>query len=173
MHSVGIDVGASKHAVAICHQGAVEAQRQILHVTHSRKGFSELDGWLARQGQIERVVIESSGHYWMPLASHLTGRGLAVAVVNPLASVYFAKRRLARAKSDPADPRTLAALGMVDRPRTADPLIGAESREAARFAMHLFEQQALVSNRIGRLVDLGFPELEETFDDPTCKTALA
>ncbi len=94
-------------------------------------------------------------------------------MVNPLAPKYFAKRRLGRAKSDPADARTLAALGMVDRPRTADPLIGAEAREAARFAMRLVEEQARVCNRIQRLVDLGFPELEEAFEDPTCKTALA
>ncbi len=173
MHSVGIDIGASQHAVAVCHEGKLEAQRQIVRIANTRGGFNELDQWLARQGEIDRIVLESSGHYWMPLASHLRAGGRPVAVVNPLAPRYFAKRRLTRAKSDPADARTLAALGMVDRPKTAEPLIGAEAREAARFAMRLVEEQSRVCNRIQRLVDLGFPELAEAFDDPTCKTALA
>jgi transposase len=173
MHSVGIDVGATRHAVAVCQEGKLEARRAVLHIANTRSGFDELDGWLRRQGDIDRIVLESSGHYWMPLASHLAAAGRPVALINPLASTYFAKRRLERAKSDPADARTLAALGTVDRPKTAGPLLGAEAREAARFAMRLVEEQARVCQRILRLVDLGFPELAEAFDDPTCKTALA
>src|SRR5690348_5431990 len=116
MLSIGIDVGASKHAVAICHQGKIEAERAVLRISADRSGFADLDRWIKRQGEIDRIVLESSGHYWQTLASHLRAQGLPVAVINPLASKYFAKRRLERAKSDPADARTLAALGMVDRP---------------------------------------------------------
>jgi transposase len=173
--SIGIDVGASTHRVAICREGHVEAERQVLRISATRQGFAALDRWIAqhREDTIERVVVESSGHYWQPLASHLRAEGHPVAVVNPLAAKYFAKRRLERAKSDPADARTLAALGMVDRPDAAEPLAGAELREAARFAMRLVEEQSRICNRILRLVDLGFPELGEAFDDPTCKTAIA
>ena len=94
-------------------------------------------------------------------------------MVNPLEAKYFAKRRLQRSKSDPADARTLAALGMHDQPRTSDPLVGAELKEAARFAMRLVRDQAEVCQRIQRLVDVGFPELREVWDDPTCVSALA
>ncbi|MGH7337005.1 MAG: IS110 family transposase, partial [Myxococcota bacterium] len=173
MHSVGVDIGADRHVVAICAEGRLEAQRRVLPIANTRAGFSELDRWLGRQGPIERIVLESSGHYWMPLASHLVAAGHPVALINPLSAKYFAKRRLERAKSDPADARTLAALGMVDRPPVREPLLGAEAREAARFAMRLVEEQARVCQRILRLVDLGFPELAEAFDDPSCKTALA
>ena len=63
---------------------------------------------------------------------------------------------------------------MADEPRiAAEPLASAEAREAARFAMRLVEEQSRVCNRILRLVDLGFPELGDAFEDPTCKTALA
>jgi transposase len=173
--SIGIDVGASQHSVALCREGNVEAERQVLRIPASRQGFVELDRWIARHREdgIERIVVESSGHYWQPLASHLRAAGHPVAVVNPLAAKYFAKRRLTRAKSDPADARTLAALGMVDRPEPREPLAGAELREAARFAMRLVEEQSRLCNRILRLVDLGFPELGESFEDPTCKTAIA
>jgi len=107
----------------------------------------------------------------MPLASHLRRREVPVAVVNPLAAKYFAKSRLARTKSDPADARSLAEMAMRDTPPARDPLAGVELRQAARFAMTLVTEQAKVCQRLIRLVDLGFPELSELFDDPTCRTA--
>jgi hypothetical protein len=75
--------------------------------------------------------MESSGHYYWPLASHLHRRGYGVAVVNPLQVKYVAKSRLQRSKSHPADARTLAVLGMSEEPRVKDPLLGAEAKEAA------------------------------------------
>lgn len=116
--------------------------------------------------------MESSGHCWQNLAGHLRGRGGRVAVVNPLEAKYFAKSRLQRSKSDPADARTLAALGMRDQPPAPETLANWELKEAARIAMHLVEEQGRVCNKIRRLVDLGFPELREAFDDPTCVSAL-
>src|SRR6266540_3633114 len=114
--------------------------------------------------------MESSGHYWMPLASHLRRCEVPVAVVNPLAAKYFARSRLARTKSDPADARSLAEMAMRDQPVVRDPLVGVELRQAARFAMTLVTEQAKVCQRLIRLVEIGFPELAELFDDPTCRT---
>ena len=173
MSVVGIDIGARRHVAALCRDGSQEAERGVLRVGTRRPGFDELDAWMTRQGDVDLVVMESSGHYWMPLASHLRRRGVAVAVVNPLTAKYFAKSRLQRTKSDPADARTLAVLGMSTHPSPREPLVGVELREAARFAMTLVSEQATVCQRIQRLVDLGFPELREAFEDPTCVSAMA
>src|SRR5207247_10740809 len=124
-------------------------------------------------GPVSMVVMESSGDYWYNLASHLHRAGFPVAVVNPLEGKYFGKRRLQRSKSDKADARILAALGMHDQPRVEKPLARSELREAARFTMRLVQEQAEVCQRIQRLIDLGFPELREAWDDPTCVSALA
>jgi transposase len=172
--AVGIDVGAYKCTAAVCRQGEREAERKVLNIATKRGGFSALDAWMVQQGApISVVVMESSGHYWFNLASHLRRQGYPVAVVNPLQAKYFAKSRLQRSKSDPADARTLAALGTHDQPRISEPLVGAELKEAARFAMRLVREQAQVCQRIQRLVDIGFPELREVWDDPTCVSALA
>ncbi|MEX1263195.1 MAG: IS110 family transposase, partial [Actinomycetota bacterium] len=172
MTTIGIDIGGRSHVVARCRDGTSHADREVLRVSQSRAGFSVLDAWLARQpAPVTLVTMESSGHYWMPLASHLRRRDVPVAVVNPLAAKYFARSRLARTKSDPADARSLAEMGMRDTPVVRDPLAGAELRQAARFAMTLVEEQAKVCQRLIRLVELGFPELGELFDDPTCRTA--
>lgn len=170
---VGIDVGAYRHAAAVCRSGEREADKKVLRYPATRPGFNELDLWLEREGPVDKVVMESSGHYWWPLASHLHRRGIPVAVVNPLEAKYFAKSRLQRSKSDPADARTLAALGMAEQPRTREPLLGAEVKEAARFCMRLVRDQANVCQRLTRLIEIGFPELKEAFEDPTCDTALA
>jgi transposase len=172
MVTVGIDIGRRTHLVARCRDGMSRADRETLRVSQSRAGFASLDAWLERQPEpVTLMAMESSGHYWMPLASHLRRREVPVAVVNPLAAKYFAKSRLARTKSDPADARSLAEMAMRDSPPTRDPLAGAELRQAARFAMTLVTEQATVCQRLIRLVDLGFPELGELFDDPTCRTA--
>jgi transposase len=171
--TIGIDIGGRTHVVARCRDGNPSADREIVRVTQDRLGFDLLDTWLGRQPEpVTLVTMESSGHYWMPLASHLRRRGVPVAVVNPLAAKYFARSRLARTKSDPADARSLAEMAMRDAPdATRDPLAGVELRQAARFAMTLVEEQARVCQRLLRLIDLGFPELGEVFDDPTCLTA--
>ena len=172
MTTIGIDIGGRSHVVARCRDGLAKADREILRVGQSRAGFTALDAWLERQPEpVTLVTMESSGHYWMPLASHLRRRAVRVAVVNPLAAKYFAKSRLARTKSDPADARSLAEMAMRDSPPARDPLAGVELRQAARFAMTLVEEQAKVCQRLIRLVELGFPELGELFDDPTCRTA--
>jgi transposase len=170
--TIGVDIGGRSHAVARCRDGQTRADREILRVSQSRAGFAAFDTWLDQQPEpVTLVAMESSGHYWMPLASHLCRREIPVAVVNPLAAKYFAKSRLARTKSDPADARSLAEMGMRDRPVARDPLAGTELRQAARFAMTLVTEQAKVCQRLIRLVELGFPELGELFDDPTCRTA--
>lgn len=172
MITLGIDIGGHEHVVARCREGQAKAEREVLRMSQDRAGFDRLDAWLARQDEpVERVVMESSGHYWMALASHLQGDGVPVALVNPLAAKYFAKSRLSRTKSDPADARSLALMAMRDQPPARDPLAGVELRQAARFAMTLVTEQARVCQRLIRLVELGFPELGELFDDPACRTA--
>ena len=174
MATIGIDIGGRTHSVARCRDGTGRADREIVKVSQSRAGFTAFDAWLQCQAEpVSIVTMESSGHYWMPLASHLGRRAVPVAVVNPLAAKYFAKSRLARTKSDPADARSLAEMAMREQPAARDPLAGVELRQAARFAMTLVAEQAKVCQRLIRLVELGFPELGELFEDPTCRTARA
>ncbi len=172
MMTVGIDIGGKQHAVARCRTGQDQAEREVLRVTQDRAGFDRLDAWLDRQEEpVGRISMESSGHYWMGLASHLRSGPVPVTVVNPLGAKYFAKSRLSRTKSDPADARCLAIMAQHDHTEPHDPLEGVELRQAARFAMTLVTEQARICQRLFRLVELGFPELGELFDDPACRTA--
>ncbi len=75
MSVVGIDIGKSQHVAAVCRDQAQEAEREVLRLGSGRGGFELLDAWMDRQGEVSLVVMESSGHYWMPLASHLKSQG--------------------------------------------------------------------------------------------------
>jgi len=84
MSTVGIDIGGRSHAVARCRTGESRADREVLRVSQDRAGFTALDDWLDRQADpVTLVTMESSGHYWMPLASHLARQGIPVALVDP------------------------------------------------------------------------------------------
>ena len=172
MITVGIDIGGKQHAVARCREGRDQAEREVLRISQDRAGFDRLDAWLAGQPEpVGRISMESSGHYWMCLASHLQRGPIGATVVNPLQAQYFGKSRLNRTKSVPADARTLALMAQHDHTEPHDPLAGVELRQASRFAMRLVTEQARVCQRLVRLVELGFPELGELFDDPACRTA--
>ena len=172
MMTVGIDIGGRQHAVARCREGMDQAEREVLRISQDRTGFDRLDAWLARQPEpVGRITMESSGHSWMGLASHLRGGAVPGTVVNPLGAKYIARSRLSRTKSDPADARCLALMAQQDHTEPHDPLDGVELRQASRFAMTLVTEQARVCQRLIRLVELGFPELGELFDDPACRTA--
>lgn len=87
MVMVGIDVGGRSHAAARCRDGHAKADREVVRVSQSRAGFAALDSWLERQAEpASLVTMESSGRYWMPLASHLRRRDVPVALANPLAA---------------------------------------------------------------------------------------
>jgi len=64
-------------------------------------------------------------------------------------------------------------MAMRDAPAVRDPFVGVELRQAARFAMTLATEQARICQQLHRLVELGFPELLDVFEDPTCLTARA
>jgi hypothetical protein len=66
--AVGIDIGGSSRAVAVCREGAREAERRGLKVTANREGFDHLEASLRQQPEpVARVAIESSAHYWFPV----------------------------------------------------------------------------------------------------------
>ena len=127
MVTVGIDIGGRSHAVARCRQGMARADRGH-RVSQSRAGVRFARCWLERQPEpVALVTLESSGHYWMPLTSHLRRRDVPVAVVNPLAAKYAR-----RPPGSPTRPMPGAwQMGMRDHPIVRDPLAGAELRQAA------------------------------------------
>jgi transposase len=68
------------------------------------------------------VVMEASGPYYYQLACFLYGKGIKVAVVNPLVIRRFMQMQLQRAKTDSADAKGIAAFGKLIELKPWQPL---------------------------------------------------
>jgi len=79
LNAAGIDVGAEHHWVAVPRDRDEEPVQRFGAFTADLYALAE---WL-RQCQIETVVMESTGVYWIPLFEVLEERGFDVKLVDP------------------------------------------------------------------------------------------
>jgi transposase len=156
---------------------------RAITIDQTPRGFSDLQQRLAAlepEQQAILVVMEATGTYWMRLATHLIGAGIAVSVINPAQAHDFAKALLKRSKTDAIDAQTLAVLAARLQPArwTPPPQVYTElhqrlahrdalitARTQFRNQLHALEQQpvviASVRTRLEELITL----LEEEVAD--------
>ena len=79
LNTAGIDVGASSHFVAV---PADRSEPQVREFASYTADLYRLADWLT-DCEIEAVVMESTGVYWIPLFGVLEDRGFAVMLVDP------------------------------------------------------------------------------------------
>ena len=79
LNTAGIDVGASSHFVAV---PADRAEPQVREFAAYTADLYRLADWLT-ECEVESVVMESTGVYWIPLFGVLEDRGFAVMLVDP------------------------------------------------------------------------------------------
>lgn len=100
----GIDVSARKLDVALLDDaGSV----QLREFEQSPAGHGELIAYL-RKHQVQAIVMEATGIYYLDAAVALYDADLAVSVINPRAAHHFAKVMLQDNKTDRIDARLLA-----------------------------------------------------------------
>ena len=146
----------------------------MLNITTKRGGFIEsgrVDGEAGstdRRGGdgVERPLLVQPGQPSAPAG--LSGGG-----GESVAGQVLCQEPAAAEQERPGRRAHTGSVGNARPAKISEPLVGAKLKEAARFAMRLVREQAQVCQRIQRLVDIGFPELREVWDDPTCVSALA
>ena len=79
LNAAGIDVGATSHFVAVPQDRAEPPVREFAAFTADLYRLAE---WLA-ESEVETVVMESTGVYWIPLFGVLEERGFEVMLVDP------------------------------------------------------------------------------------------
>ena len=79
LNAAGIDVGVTSHFVAVP-QDRVE--QPVLEFAAFTADLYRLADWLA-ESEVETVVMESTGVYWIPLFGVLEERGFEVMLVDP------------------------------------------------------------------------------------------
>lgn len=162
----GIDVGKSKHYVAV--DGA-RCEHPVRNFGPFTSDLESLADWLTECG-IKIVAMESTGVYWIPLYEILDRRGFEVQLVNPRATKHVSGR-----KSDVLDCEwiwQLMSYGLLRGAfRPADAICELRSyvrqrdrlnKDAARSIQHM--QKALTEMNI---------QLDNVLSDITGKTGLA
>lgn len=81
LHAAGIDVGATRHFVAVP-EGRDADGRTVREFGTFTADLYALASWLTACG-IETVAMESTGIYWIPLFEVLSARGFDVKLVDP------------------------------------------------------------------------------------------
>jgi transposase len=81
--------------------------------SNDKEGFEKL---LKHVEKSALIVMEATGPYYMQLAIFLKGKGLLVAVVNPLVIRRFCQMRMSRAKTDKKDAILIAQYGLLEKP---------------------------------------------------------
>ena len=79
LNAAGIDVGATSHFVAVPQDRAEPPVHEFAAFTAD---LYRLADWLA-ESEVETVVMESTGVYWIPLFGVLEERGFEVMLVDP------------------------------------------------------------------------------------------
>lgn len=154
--NVGIDVSKARLDVAI------EPTLEHWQVGNDESGIRALVERVQRLDP-ERIVLEATGGYELPVLAALGSTGLPVVAVNPRQVRDFAKAIGRLAKTDALDASVLAQFAAVVKPAVR-PLSEAATRELAGLLARrrqLVEMRTAETNRLAMAVDAVRPEIRE------------
>ena len=130
---LGIDV--AKHSLECALIGPKSPRRSS--VPNTPAGHRQLLAWLAKQHVADvHACLEATGTYSDEIAQALHDAGVWVSVVNPARIAAYAKSRLARNKTDPADAMLIAQFAQSEQPPLWQPP-APEMRELRALVRHL------------------------------------
>jgi len=147
MKYVGVDIGKRKCRAAIMNsEGRIVKE---LDFNNDSAGIANLTLLLSID---DRVVMESTGPYWLDLYNQLDDLHIAVVLANPLKTKAIASARI---KSDKVDARILAHLLRTDLiPECyVPPKEMREIRSLVRHRLSIVKLRTMVKNKAHALVD--------------------
>ncbi|GAP00958.1 transposase [Fructobacillus fructosus] len=160
-HVIGIDVSKSTSQVAVAvDQEIVETYK----IEHNVFGFNRLKTSIQQFNEFPDIVFEATGIYSRRLKHFLDSHHYSYRFLNPSA----AKKELDQLrpnKNDPNDAKNLALTQFIlDRPKSyVQNPIYIELQDMSLFYQQLTHDIVTIKNRLHRVLQLTFPEIEELF----------
>lgn len=176
---VGVDI-AKNDCVAVAQDGCGGLTKP-LKFSMSRLGFAALDAYARKEtasagSESFVVALEPTGHYGVPLVSHLLDSDIEVLKVEPL-HTNRAKELFdgTRRKTDAKDAGLIAGLARqgVYRAYRLQRGVFAELRYFGRRRQQVVEEISRTKNRLHRHLDEMFPEMPRLFRRKLTPTVLA
>ncbi|MHA8262164.1 IS110 family RNA-guided transposase [Lactobacillaceae bacterium Melli_B3] len=158
---IGIDVSKATSQVAVAVKGMVTKQFKI---SHDVIGFNEINNMIMQLDEFPDIVFEATGVYSRRLKAFLDNHGYPYSYLNPLA----AKKQLDQLrpnKNDANDARELAKIQFIlERAKTyVQNPIYIELQDISRFYQQINQDIISAKNRLHRVLQLTFPEIESLF----------
>src|SRR5262245_40485530 len=112
-HGVNVGIDVAKDTLEI----AVRPNNEQWSIKNRVEDFPALIEKL-RQIAPERIILEATGGWEVPLANHLAAAGLPVVIINPRQARDFAKATGKLTKTDPVNARDIAHIVDPHKPQT-------------------------------------------------------
>jgi len=170
---VGVDIAKKLQWASFTDYRGLELGKAI-EFANTKDGFKNILASInttCKLKSLRNVIVgmEPTGHYWKPLANHLSANGVTVVMINP----YHTKRAKelddnSPTKSDRKDSLTIARLVRDGRyyevylPRD----VYAELRVLSNTRIGLIKRQNALKNNITAVMDEYFPEIKTVFKNP-------
>lgn len=111
MISVGIDVSKGKSTVCIMKPGG-EVLKKPFEMVHSTESILQLVKLINSYDEETRVVLESTGHYHLPVVTLLVEKDIFTCCVNAFRMKKFCSQSIRRVKTDKIDAVHIAQFGL-------------------------------------------------------------
>ena len=164
---VGIDIAKHKHEAAVIDQvgnllcKSFSFQNSADGVTSLLERIKKLNP----ESLPVAIGMEATGHYWIPLYSHLVENGQTVHVMNPVQSDAIRNLYIRQTKTDTVDAFLIAEVirfGRFTKTRIAEPDMFA-MQKLCRYRMSLVDTISNIKRKIISVMDQVFPEYASLF----------
>jgi transposase len=169
----GIDVAKNKHvACVIDRDGHLIVRSQSF--TNDAEGFQRILDRLKGVGGPSKVAIamEATGHYWYSLHDFLVRHRYDVTVLNPIQTAKQVTKGIRKTQTDRIDAQHIAVLlkNGEHRPTLIPSELGMTCRHLTRLHHTMVRQASRIKQLIWAKLHPVWPEYEDLFATPFCKT---
>lgn len=172
----GIDVGKNRHvACVIDREGTLIVRSQSFN--NDANGYQRILDRLKEAGGSSEVAIamEATGHYWYSLHDFLIRHHYEVAVLNPIQTARQVTKGIRKSQTDRIDARHIAVLlkNGEHRPAIIPGELAMTCRQLSRLQQTMVRQESRIKQWIWSKLHPVWPEYEQIFTQPFCKTGRA
>lgn len=163
---VGIDIAKRNHEASVIAQDG-RVVRKAMRFANSQAGYNKFMDMVRSLSEPVVFGMETTGHYWLTLYTHLRNDGYTVHVINPIQSDALRGMYIRKTKTDSIDSVIIAAVIRFGRycETSVEPGDLQAMRELCRQRFYIIDMAFDLKRKVIALLDQVFPEYEKLFSD--------
>ncbi len=170
MNAVGIDVSKGKSTVAVLRPFG-EVVASPFNVAHTGSELKSLADFVKKLRGETKIVMETTGNYYEPIARYLHEQNIFVSVVNPVLISDFGGNTLRKPKTDKKDSLKIASYALSYWVDLKEYVPQEDLRKSLKLLNRQYQQasklKTMMNNNLISLLDLTFPGINKLFTSPS------